>query len=121
VSPGKYGWPIVDRVDLKAAVQSFGRAASSAGVSKVKAWITRRARALNALDLLPSSWGVKRSAPVLAPRDSDDLHEMLELLSPPRSERLLVAERRVQRAYGRQPEVELQNAIFDSYSRLIGS
>ncbi len=62
-----YAWPIVDRVDLKAAIQSYGRAGASAGAATVKAWIIKRARALNAVSMLPAAWGIKRA--VLAPND----------------------------------------------------
>ena len=75
-----YAWPIVDAVDLDAAVQSFGRAKSSAGSSAVKRWIILRARALRRLDLLPDTWGVKRSAVVLAPNDTFDLEREWEQL-----------------------------------------
>ena len=57
-------FPVRDREDLKNAVAAFGRAKDPA---KVKAHIIARARALNAVDLLPASWQVKRSATVTIP------------------------------------------------------
>ena len=74
-----YAWPIVDRVDLAAAIASFGRAASSAGATKVKSWIIRRARALGATSRLPKSWGVTRS--ILARNDTEELQWHLALAS----------------------------------------
>jgi hypothetical protein len=65
VAPGKFAWPIADRTDLKKAIQSFGRAAGSAGVAKVKSWIVKRARELGAVSMLPPSWGIRRSAQML--------------------------------------------------------
>ena len=55
-----WAWPIEDVTDLRAAVASFGRAASSAGAAAVKRWITKRARELGAVSMLPDSWGVER-------------------------------------------------------------
>lgn len=65
---GHYAWPIEDVTDLTAAVQSFGRAASSAGAAAIRAWIIKRARALDATDLLPQSWNVNR-------RSAADAHD----------------------------------------------
>lgn len=46
-------YPIRNRKDLKNAIASYGRAKDKA---KVKRWIIKRARALNATDLIPESW-----------------------------------------------------------------
>lgn len=46
-------YPIRNRSDLKNAIASYGRAKHP---EKVKQWIIKRARALNAVDLLPESW-----------------------------------------------------------------
>lgn len=51
-------FPIVTRQDLANAIMSIGRADPSERAS-VKAWIIKRARELDAIDLLPSSWGIK--------------------------------------------------------------
>jgi hypothetical protein len=52
------GYPIRNRADLKRAIQAFGRAKDKV---KTKAWIIRRARELNAVDMLPEGW-VKEKA-----------------------------------------------------------
>ena len=75
-----YAWPIVDAVDLDAAVQSLAERRAAPGSSAVKRWIILRARALRRLDLLPDTWGVKRSAVVLAPNDTFDLEREWEQL-----------------------------------------
>jgi hypothetical protein len=54
-------WPIGDRTDLQAAVRSFGRAKPEER-DKVKRWIIRRARELDAVDVLPDSWNVTKDA-----------------------------------------------------------
>ena len=46
-------YPIETRGDLQNAIQSFGRAGNK---SAVKEHIMRRARALNAEDMLPEEW-----------------------------------------------------------------
>lgn len=46
-------YPIRNRSDLKNAIQAFGRSKNPA---KTKAWIKKRARELDAEDLLPESW-----------------------------------------------------------------
>lgn len=46
-------YPIRNRSDLKNAIQAFGR---SKNPEKTKAWIKRRARELDAEDLIPESW-----------------------------------------------------------------
>lgn len=51
MSGGEY--PIRNVADLKRAIQAFGRAKNPA---KTKAWIIKRAKALNAVDLLPEDW-----------------------------------------------------------------
>lgn len=48
-------FPIPDKTHLKKAIQSFGRADDPAAVKK---WIVKRARALDAVDMLPDSWGI---------------------------------------------------------------
>lgn len=53
MSDGSY--PIPDRDALKRAIQSYGRA-KPADKAKVKAHIMKRARALNAMDMIPDSW-----------------------------------------------------------------
>jgi hypothetical protein len=47
------GYPIRNRADLHRAIQAFGRAKNKL---KTKAWIIKRARELNAVDLLPEGW-----------------------------------------------------------------
>jgi hypothetical protein len=47
------GYPIRNRADLQRAIQAFGRAKNP---TAAKAWIIKRARALNAMDLLPETW-----------------------------------------------------------------
>lgn len=46
-------YPIRNRSDLKNAIQAIGRSKNPA---KTKAWIKRRARELDAEDLIPESW-----------------------------------------------------------------
>lgn len=46
-------YPIRNRDDLKNAIQAFGR---SKNPEKTKAWIKKRARELDAEDLIPESW-----------------------------------------------------------------
>lgn len=46
-------YPIANREDLANAIQSYGRARNKAAV---KRHIMRRARALNAEDMLPENW-----------------------------------------------------------------
>lgn len=46
-------FPIRNRADLKRAIQAFGRAKNP---EEVKAWIKKRAKDLNCMDLLPESW-----------------------------------------------------------------
>lgn len=48
-------YPIRNKGDLSRAIQSFGRASDKV---KVKKWIIKRARELDAVDMLPDSWGV---------------------------------------------------------------
>jgi HK97 family phage prohead protease len=122
-----YAWPIAGVTDLKAAIQSFGRAQSSAGATAVKAWITKRARALGRVDLLPDSWGVKRS--LLAENDSDRLR--LELLAPsPMLRRRLDKQERTQAierfmrelAEDDAPEPrDLRDEVFEAYRRMVGA
>lgn len=52
-------FPIKDKEDLKAAVQAYGRAKNKAAA---KRWITKRAKALGASDLLPTDWSGARAA-----------------------------------------------------------
>lgn len=54
-------FPIRNRSDLKNAIASYGRAKDK---EKAKAWIKKRAKELNAEDLLPESWNeeIKHSA-----------------------------------------------------------
>ncbi len=47
------GFPIRNRADLKRAIQAYGRAKNKAAA---KTWIIKRAKALNATDLLPEGW-----------------------------------------------------------------
>lgn len=47
------GFPIRNISDLKNAIQSFGRASNKL---EVKAWIKKRAKELNAENLIPDSW-----------------------------------------------------------------
>ena len=48
-------YPIRNKGDLARAIQSFGRASDKV---KVKRWIIKRARELDAVDMLPDSWDV---------------------------------------------------------------
>jgi hypothetical protein len=52
-------FPIVTKADLSNAVQAYGRSANKAAA---KAHITKRARALGAVSMLPKSWGVKEAS-----------------------------------------------------------
>lgn len=52
-------YPIATKADLANAVQAFGRASNKA---RAKRHIITRAKALNAVDLLPAAWGVRASA-----------------------------------------------------------
>lgn len=50
-------FPIANRNDLANAIQSIGRASD---YDKAKRHIISRARALNAISMLPEDWGVKK-------------------------------------------------------------
>jgi len=52
-------FPIRNVSDLKNAIQAFGRAKNKVAV---KAWIIRRAKALDSVALLPESWNVGKTA-----------------------------------------------------------
>lgn len=52
-------YAIDNRDDLKAAIQAFDRAKPEEK-SRVKQWIIRRARPLDALDMLPAGWNVTK-------------------------------------------------------------
>jgi hypothetical protein len=52
------GYPIRNRADLHRAIQAFGRARNKV---TTKAWIIKRARELNAVEMLPEGW-VKETA-----------------------------------------------------------
>lgn len=56
-------FPIANETDLRNAIQSVGRAKDYA---KAKAHITRRARALGLLNLLPSEWNAGKQKSILA-------------------------------------------------------
>lgn len=56
MSDGSY--PIKDKEDLGNAIKAYGRAKNK---SKVKSWIMRRAKALDALDMIPDEWKNKRA------------------------------------------------------------
>jgi hypothetical protein len=47
------GFPIRNVADLKRAIQAYGRAKNKAAA---KAWIIKRAKALDAVDILPEGW-----------------------------------------------------------------
>lgn len=49
-------YPIRNKGDLQRAIQSYGRASDK---DKVKKWIIKRARELDAVDMLPESWNVE--------------------------------------------------------------
>lgn len=53
MSDGSY--PIRNKQDLARAILAIGRANNPAAV---KAWIIKRARALDAISMLPKSWNV---------------------------------------------------------------
>jgi hypothetical protein len=57
-------YPIANVADLKNAIQAFGRAKNPTAVKK---HIIRRARALNALDVLPDDWNVGKALKALQP------------------------------------------------------
>lgn len=48
-------YPIRNRADLARAILAIGRASDP---QSVKRWIIRRARALDAVDMLPKAWGI---------------------------------------------------------------
>ncbi len=47
------GYPIRNRSDLKRAIQAYGRAKNKIAA---KSWIIKRAKELNAMNLLPAEW-----------------------------------------------------------------
>lgn len=53
------GFPIRNVADLRRAIQAYGRAKNKPAA---KRWIIKRARALNATDLLPEGWGQNEEA-----------------------------------------------------------
>lgn len=61
------GYPIRNRADLENAIQSYGRAANKAAVSK---WIKRRAKELGAEDLLPKDGDLAKG---MFGDDADDM------------------------------------------------
>ncbi len=69
-------FPIVDKQDLKNAIRSIGRAKDE---DEAKAFIKKRAKALDATDELPDSWDVKAAASPLTisetPAPSNDMSE----------------------------------------------
>lgn len=62
-------FPIRDRTDLAAAIKAIGRAKN---YQVAKKHIIKRARALNAMSMLPDDWNMKRAA------DIDDVRDALE-------------------------------------------
>lgn len=52
-------YPIRNKGDLQRAIQSYGRASDK---EKVKKWIIKRARELDAVEMLPESWNVEEIA-----------------------------------------------------------
>ena len=52
-------YPIRNKGDLQRAIQSYGRASDKENVKK---WIIKRARELDAVDMLPESWDVEEIA-----------------------------------------------------------
>lgn len=56
-------FPIRNKSDLRNAISSYGRAKNP---DAAKRWIIRRARELNALDMLPESWNVAQHSDILA-------------------------------------------------------
>lgn len=63
-------FPIRNRSDLKNAIASIGRAAD---YEKAKRHIVKRARDLNALEMLPEDWGVTSSVSASASSASDQM------------------------------------------------
>ena len=62
--PGTDGkFPIGNVDDLRNAIRLYGN--SSEDKEKVKAWIIRRARALNAVNVLPDDWNVTKAMPII--------------------------------------------------------
>lgn len=53
------GFPIRNRADLKRAIQAIGRASNP---DAAKAWIKKRAKELNAMDMIPQSWSAAHSS-----------------------------------------------------------
>jgi hypothetical protein len=69
-------YPIKTKEDLANAIQSYGRASDKAAV---KAWITKRAKALNATDMLPADWpGSTKKEADMAEAEIEKLREELE-------------------------------------------
>jgi hypothetical protein len=58
--PGTTSYPIKTRDDLANAIKAYGRA-KPADQPKLKAFLLRMARKLNALDLIPDDWKSKTS------------------------------------------------------------
>lgn len=65
-------YPIRNKADLQRAIQAFGRASDK---EKVKRWIIKRAKELDAVDLLPESWDVAGSSTEHSTYDVDDFLE----------------------------------------------
>ncbi len=61
------GFPIRNRADLKRAIQAYGRAKNKVAT---KAWIIKRAKELDAVDLLPEDWKTAEHS-----ADDDDILE----------------------------------------------
>lgn len=64
-------YPIRNVSDLKNAIASFGRAKNP---ELTKKWIVKRAKELNATDLLPEAWGVDSVEQSEKDSDSDIMH-----------------------------------------------
>lgn len=64
-------YPIRNVSDLKNAIASFGRAKNPALTKK---WIIKRAKELDATDLLPEAWGVDSVEQSETDSDSDIMH-----------------------------------------------
>lgn len=84
-------WPIPNRDFLRRAIMSFGRAVAAGQAARIKAWITKRARALGLVTMLPKDWGVSEAIEMGDPQQMDFVGPLSEAGETPDGSRWRVA------------------------------
>lgn len=72
-------FPIANKKDLENAIHDYGRASDQAAA---KAWITKRAKALDATDLLPADWSGSTAEKAASAEDLQKDHRVPEAGEP---------------------------------------